>query len=362
MKHLDEYRDPAAVKTLVEAVRAAATRRWTLMEVCGGQTHAILRNGLDELLTECVELIHGPGCPVCITPETVLDQAAVLARTPGVTLCTFGDMLRVPGALGDLQAARAAGGDVRVVYSPLDAVALARDNPEREVVFLSVGFETTAPAAAVAVLQARALGLENFSLLVSHALVPPAMAGLLDDPERRIQGFLAAGHVCTVEGAGPYHALADRYRVPIVITGFEPVDLLDGVLACVRQLERGEARVENRYRRVSREEGNVRARAMVDQVFEPADREWRGLGRLPASGLALRPAFRDFDAVARFRPETPAPAGESPCIAGEVLRGISRPTDCPAFGGACTPDHPLGAPMVSSEGACAAYLNYRRAG
>ncbi|WP_018881991.1 MULTISPECIES: hydrogenase formation protein HypD [unclassified Thioalkalivibrio] len=359
MRHLDEYRDPALILQQVDAIRAACTRRWTLMEVCGGQTHAILRHGLDDLLAGSVELLHGPGCPVCVTPTEALDQAVLLTRRREVMLCTFGDMLRVPGALGDLNAARAAGGDVRVIYSPLDAVALARDHPQREVVLLAVGFETTAPAAAIAVLQAEALGLSNLSLLVSHSLVPPAMEALLTDPDHRIQGFLAAGHVCTVEGAAAYQAIAEHFRVPIVVTGFEPVDLLAGIRACVEQLERGVARVENRYDRAARDDGNAAARDAVARVFEPVEREWRGMGRLPASGLGLRPAYARFDAVARFGITAPATGADGPCIAGEVLRGLRRPTDCPAFGRECTPDTPLGAPMVSSEGACAAYLHYR---
>ncbi|WP_019592278.1 hydrogenase formation protein HypD [Thioalkalivibrio sp. ALRh] len=359
MRHLDEYRDPALILQQAEAIRAACTRRWTLMEVCGGQTHAILRHGLDDLLAGSVELLHGPGCPVCVTPTETLDQAVLLTRRREVMLCTFGDMLRVPGALGDLNAARAAGGDVRVIYSPLDAVALAREHPQREVVLLAVGFETTAPAAAITVLQAEALGLSNLSLLVSHSLVPPAMEALLTDPAHRIQGFLAAGHVCTVEGAAAYQAMAERFRVPIVVTGFEPVDLLAGIRACVEQLERDEARVENRYDRAARDDGNAAARDAVARVFEPVEREWRGMGRLPTSGLGLRPAYARFDAVARFGIAAPATGADRPCIAGEVLRGLRRPTDCPAFGRACTPDTPLGAPMVSSEGACAAYLHYR---
>jgi hydrogenase expression/formation protein HypD len=359
MKHLDEYRDPALILHQIEAIRAACRRPWTLMEVCGGQTHAILRHGLDELLAGSVALIHGPGCPVCVTPAETLDQAVTLTRNPAITLCSFGDMLRVPGTLGDLNAARAAGGDVRVIYSPLDAVTLARQQPQREVVLLAVGFETTAPAAAVAVLQAEALGLANFSLLVSHSLVPPAMEALLADPDNRIEGFLAAGHVCTVEGVGAYQAIAARYRVPIVVTGFEPVDLLAGVLACVQQLERGEARVENRYARVARDQGNAGARGLVERVFQPLEREWRGMGRLPDSGLALRPDYARFDARSRFPLVTPEASTAGVCIAGEVLRGNKRPTDCPAFGRECTPDTPLGAPMVSSEGACAAYIHYR---
>ena len=354
-----DYRDPATVRRLLDAIAGTVSRPWTLMEICGGQTHAILRAGIDRLLPPEVTLVHGPGCPVCVTPVGVIDQAIALAGRPDVTLCSFGDMLRVPGSRSDLLAARAAGGDVRAVYSPLDAVALAGREPGRQVVFFAVGFETTAPAAAAAVRQAQALGLANFSLLCAQVRVPPAMAAILAAPDCRIQGFLAAGHVCTVMGLAEYAPLVERFAVPIVITGFEPVDILSGVLHCLRQLEGGQARLENAYARAARTEGNPAAQALVGEVFECVARDWRGLGELPESGLGLRASYADFDAVRRFGlVQTPTPdPGE--CLAGEVLQGRLRPDRCPAFGSRCTPQRPLGAPMVSSEGACAAYYRYR---
>ena len=354
-----DYRDPATVRRLLDAIAGTVSRPWTLMEICGGQTHAILRAGIDRLLPPEVTLVHGPGCPVCVTPVGVIDQAIALAGRPDVTLCSFGDMLRVPGSRSDLLAARAAGGDVRAVYSPLDAVALAGREPGRQVVFFAVGFETTAPAAAAAVRQAQALGLANFSLLCAQVRVPPAMAAILAAPDCRIQGFLAAGHVCTVMGLAEYAPLVERFAVPIVITGFEPVDILTGVLHCLRQLEGGQARLENAYARAARTEGNPAAQALVGEVFECVARDWRGLGELPESGLGLRASYADFDAVRRFGlVQTPTPdPGE--CLAGEVLQGRLRPDRCPAFGSRCTPQRPLGAPMVSSEGACAAYYRYR---
>lgn len=354
-----DYRDPATVRRLLDAIAGTVSRPWTLMEICGGQTHAILRAGIDRLLPPEVTLVHGPGCPVCVTPVGVIDQAIALAGRPDVTLCSFGDMLRVPGSRSDLLAARAAGGDVRAVYSPLDAVALAGREPGRQVVFFAVGFETTAPAAAAAVRQAQALGLPNFSLLCAQVRVPPAMAAILAAPDCRIQGFLAAGHVCTVMGLAEYAPLVERFAVPIVITGFEPVDILSGVLHCLRQLEGGQARLENAYARAARTEGNPAAQALVGEVFECVARDWRGLGELPESGLGLRASYADFDAVRRFGlVQTPTPdPGE--CRAGEVLQGRLRPDRCPAFGSRCTPQRPLGAPMVSSEGACAAYYRYR---
>jgi hydrogenase expression/formation protein HypD len=359
MKHLDEYRDAAAVRHLAAAIARTVSRRWTIMEICGGQTHGIVKFGLDELLPPAITLAHGPGCPVCVTPVAAIDAAVALAARPGLTLCSFGDMLRVPGTQSDLLTAKARGGGVRIVYSPLDAVELARRTPGREVVFFAVGFETTAPANAMAVLQARRLGLENLSLLVSHALVPPAIEAILAPPENRVQGFLAAGHVCTVMGTGEYPPLAARFRVPIVVTGFEPADILQGILRCIRQLESGRAEVENAYARAVRPEGNPRARAIVREVFAVCDRDWRGIGRIPASGLALRPEFSAFDAMARFGLPTDAPEPPGECIAGAVMRGARKPPDCPAFGRSCTPERPLGAPMVSSEGACAAYWRYR---
>lgn len=360
MKHLDEFRDPAAVGVLVSALQAEARAPVTLMEVCGGQTHAFVRFGLDALLPPQISLIHGPGCPVCVTPVGVIDHALQIAATPGVIFCSFGDMVRVPGSAADLRAVRARGGEVRVVASPLDALGVARQNPARPVVFFAVGFETTAPAVAMAVRQAAAEGLHNFSVLVSHVRVPPALNALLGEPERRIEGLLAAGHVCTVMGMDEYRPIAARYGVPIVIAGFEPVDLLLGVLAVVRQLREGRAEVENAYRRTARDEGNPAARALIEAVFVPCDQAWRGLGVLPLSGYTLRDEYRDFDAAIRY-PFVGAPGREDPaCQAGLVLQGRLRPTDCPEFGRRCTPERPLGATMVSSEGACAAYWRYRK--
>ena len=360
MKYLAEFRDPAAARRLAASIRARVSRPWTIMEICGGQTHSLLRHGIDQMLPEAVTLLHGPGCPVCVTAAEVIDTAIALAAMPGVTLCSFGDMARVPGSAGSLLGARARGADVRMVYSPLDAVALARAAPAREVVFLAVGFETTAPASAIAVLQAEAAGLANFSLLCAHVLVPPAIGALLAAPDNPVQGFLAAGHVCTVMGYDEYEPIARRFGVPIVVTGFEPVDLLHGLLACLSQLEDGRAEVENLYARSVRPGGNAVAQAALRRVFVPAPRIWRGMGEIAASGLDLAPAYAGFDARARFHPAIAAPIGPGPCLSGEILRGRRRPTDCPAFGTACTPDHPLGATMVSSEGACAAYHRYRR--
>ncbi len=359
MSWREPFRDPAAVARLGDLIARTITRPWTLMEVCGGQTHAIVRYGLDALLPPGVTLLHGPGCPVCVTPIEVLDQALAIARRPEVVFCSFGDMLRVPGTDGDLLAARAAGADVRVVYSPLDAVALAARHPDRQVVFFAVGFETTAPAHAIAAQLARRQGLRNFSLLVSHVLVPPALEAILAGPERRVDGFLAAGHVCTVMGTAEYAPIAARHRVPIVITGFEPVDLLRGLATCLALLEAGRAEVVNAYARVAPDGGNPVARAAVEQVFAVRTRKWRGVGALPASGLGLAPAWAELDAALRFgvadlRADEPAE-----CLAGQVLMGARRPPECPAFGTRCTPEHPLGAPMVSSEGACAAYHRFR---
>lgn len=355
----DALRDGARIRALADAIAQATTRRWTIMEVCGGQTSAIVRHGLDQLLPSGVELLHGPGCPVCVTPIEVLDRAQALAGRADLVLCTFGDMLRVPGSNGDLFAARARGGDVRVVYSPLDAVAIARSTPDRQVVFFAVGFETTAPANAMAVLAARREGLANFAILSSHVLVPPALLSILGEPERRVDAFLGPGHVCTIEGTGPYDELARSHHVPIVVAGFEPVDLLQGVLAAVRQLEAGEARVEIAYGRAVTPDGNARARAAVAEVFEVCDRTWRGIGVIPRSGLRVRDELAAFDAERRFDAALPA-ARESPaCISGRILRGLARPPECPAFGRACTPESPLGATMVSAEGACAAYHRHR---
>ncbi len=360
MKYLEEYRDGAAAQEYLAAIRSLVTRPWTLMEVCGGQTHSIVRYGLDELLPPEITLIHGPGCPVCVTPVHLIDRALAIAATPGVVFTSFGDMLRVPGSASDLLRARAAGADVRVVYSPLDAVALAEAEPARQVVFFAVGFETTAPANATAVLVAARKRLANFSILSAHVRVPPALEAILTSPFRTVQGFLAAGHVCSVMGTREYRAVAERHRVPIVVTGFEPVDILHGVAKVVRQLEGGRHEVEIAYARAVRPEGNEPAQRAVEEVFEVVDRTWRGLGAIPASGLGVRDRYAAFDAERRFA-AVAAPARESPeCIAGLVLQGIRKPRECAAFGAACTPEHPLGAPMVSSEGACAAYHLYRR--
>ncbi len=360
MKFLDEYRDPETARRYVQAIHRCVTRPWTLMEVCGGQTHAIVRHGLDRLLPEEVTLLHGPGCPVCVTPVERIDQAVHLAGNPEVILCSFGDMLRVPGSCRDLLEARAAGGDVRVVYSPLDALALARRHPDRQVVFFAVGFETTAPANALAVAMARRQGLDNFSILVSHVLVPPAIEALLASPRNRVQGFLAAGHVCTIMGTREYEPLARRHRVPFVVTGFEPLDLLQGILMCLHQLEEGRFEVENQYSRSVAAEGNPQARRLLEEVFEVVPRRWRGLGEIPASGLGLRADWGEFDATSRFGLDDRPREDAGECRAGEVLSGVLSPVDCPAFGGRCTPETPLGAPMVSGEGACAAYHRYRR--
>jgi len=364
VKFLDEFRDARAAARYARAIRRMVTRPWTVMEVCGGQTHAILRFGIDQVLPPQVTLLHGPGCPVCVTPVELIDGAIALAARPEVVLCSFGDMLRVPGSRTDLLAARAAGGDIRVVYSPLDAVRLAQANPDRQVVFFAVGFETTAPATAMAVEHARELGLGNFTMLVAHVLVPPALVAILSAPGRTVDGFLAAGHVCTVMGYTQYEELARRYRVPIVVTGFEPLDILQGLAMCLRQLEAGRSEVENQYARSVRREGNLPAQALVERVFEPVARAWRGIGEIPGSGLRLRPAYAAFDAERRFGLDAGVVSAEvaGECISGLVLQGVKKPPDCPAFGARCTPERPLGATMVSSEGACAAYYRYRRPG
>jgi hydrogenase expression/formation protein HypD len=359
MKFIEEYRDPAAVHALAAELSRIITRPWTLMEVCGGQTHAILRFGIDRLLPPSLRLIHGPGCPVCVTPAGLIDQAVVLARRPEVILCSFGDMLRVPGRHGDLLLAKAAGGDVRIVYSPMDALALARQNPDREVVFFAIGFETTAPANAMAAHQARATEIHNFSLLVSQVLVGPAMDFILRSPGSQVQGFLAAGHAAAVTGVDELVALSNRHRVPVVVTGFEPVDLMDGILHCVRQLEDGRAELENAYSRAVRPAGNSPALTMTHRVFKVVDREWRGLGLLPASGLGLRAEYAEMDAALRFSLGPPQLDVDEECLGGQVMLGTLRPHQCPAFGTRCKPEHPLGAPMVSSEGACAAYFRFR---
>ncbi|MBL0174953.1 MAG: hydrogenase formation protein HypD [Ignavibacteria bacterium] len=359
MKHVDEYRGADAARALAREIHRTATRPWTIMEICGGQTHAIVRHGLEDMLPSTLRLVHGPGCPVCVTPLETIDRAVAIAQQPTVIFTSFGDMLRVPGSTDDLLAVKSRGGDVRMVYSPLDAVAIARQNPDRQVVFFAVGFETTAPPNAMAAKEAKRLGLRNFSLLCSQVLVPPAMEVILSAPDTLVQGFLAAGHVCTVMGTSEYFPLAKRYRVPIVVTGFEPVDILQGILMTVRQLEEGRAEVENQYARAVRPEGNAHAKALLAEVFEVCDKAWRGIGVIPHSGYRLSEAYADFDAEKRFDVHT-VTADESPlCIAGAVLQGWKKPADCTAFGTQCTPEHPLGAPMVSSEGSCAAYYRYR---
>lgn len=360
MKHLDEYRDPVAVRRLREMISGAATGPWTIMEICGGQTRTIVKYGLDALLPEAVTLVHGPGCPVCVTPVDMIDRAVAIAGMPGVILASFGDMLRVPGSELDLLTVKARGGLVRTVYSPLDALSIARANPASRVVFFAVGFETTAPANAMAVKEARRTGVTNFSILCAHVLVPPAIRTILSAPGNRVQGFLAAGHVCAVTGYEEYRPIAERYSVPIVVTGFEPVDILQGVLRTVLQLERGECSVDNQYSRAVLPEGNRAARELLDDVFEVTDRAWRGIGAIPASGYRLADRYADYDAERIFSLPPPRPPRASPCIAGLVLQGRKRPKECPAFGSLCIPERPLGAPMVSPEGACAAYFHFQR--
>jgi hydrogenase expression/formation protein HypD len=360
MKYIDEYRDEALAGKLVNELRQVVTKPWVLMEVCGGQTHTIVKNGIDHLLPDKVELVHGPGCPVCVTSLEMIDKAHAIAQRPEVIFCSFGDMLRVPGSKVDLLLLKSRGADVRIVYSPIDALKIARANPNKKVVFFAIGFETTAPANAMAVWQAQKQGITNFSVLVSHVLVPPAMAAILQSPLNRVQGFLGPGHVCTVMGYQEYEPIAARYRVPIVITGFEPLDILIGVLMTVRQLESGISDVENEYPRVVKREGNRVAQELVNSVFEVCDRKWRGVGLIPKSGYKLRPKFREQDAELLFEVEKIDTEESSVCISGLVLRGVKKPHDCPAFGTACTPTRPLGATMVSAEGACAAYYAYGR--
>ena len=360
MKYVDEFRAPAAARRYADAIARITTRPWTIMEICGGQTHSIVRHGIDQMLPDGVTLLHGPGCPVCVTPAGMIDAAIAIAQRPDVTFCSFGDMLRVPGEGGSLLAAKGRGADVRMVYSPLDALAIARERSDREVVFFAIGFETTAPTTAMAVLQAEREGLTNFSLLVSHVLVPPAMEALLSDPDNSVQGFLAAGHVCTIMGYREYEPIARRYHIPIVVTGFEPLDLLQGVYRCIRQLEEGRSEVENQYSRSVRRAGNRTAQDVLSRVFTVQPQRWRGIGEVPASGLGLSAEYARYDALQRFPDIAVAPEQPGECISGEVLRGLKKPGDCPAFGRRCTPEHPLGATMVSSEGACAAYYRYRR--
>jgi hydrogenase expression/formation protein HypD len=360
MKYLDEYRDGDIAAKLVERIRRVQTRPWVIMEVCGGQTHSIVKNGIDHLLPKGIELVHGPGCPVCVTPLEMIDKAHAIARCPDVIFGSFGDMLRVPGSDGDLFSIKSQGGDVRVVYSPLDCLKIAKANPDKQVVFFAIGFETTAPANAMLAWQARQMGLKNVSLLVSHVLVPPAIEAVLSSPQNRVQGFLGPGHVCAVVGYTEYEPLAARFHVPIVVTGFEPLDILEGVLMLVEQLEQGRAEVENQYSRVLDRAGNRPAQELIAKVFEVSDRKWRGVGMIPQSGFRLREEFRELDAEARFSVEAIDTMEPEVCIAGEILQGIKKPHDCPAFGTECTPQRPLGATMVSAEGACAAYYAYGR--
>ncbi|MGB5645849.1 hydrogenase formation protein HypD [Muriicola sp.] len=357
MKYLNEYRNMEATKGFLHLLEETVTKTWNIMEICGGQTHSLVRNGILELLPEKVRMIHGPGCPVCVTPINLIDKAVELLEQ-GVIVCSFGDMVRVPGSNKSLQEAKADGGDLRILYSPLEAVKIAREHPEKEVVFFAVGFETTAPANALSVLHAQKEGLTNYSILVSHVLVPPAMQGILDDEFCSIDAFLGAGHVCAIMGTKEYHPLAARYKIPIVITGFEPLDLVEGIYMAVKQLEEGRYEVENQYARVVREEGNIEARKVIDTIFEVGDRAWRGIGTIPNSGFVLKKAFQSFDAEYKFGLQAIEAAENPNCIAGEILKGIKKPHQCSQFGKGCSPANPLGAPMVSSEGACAAYYHY----
>ena len=359
MKYVDEFRDAALARRYADAIARVTTRPWTIMEICGGQTHSIVRHGIDRLLPEGVRLLHGPGCPVCVTPAESIDTAVAIASRPGVIFCSFGDMLRVPGHGGSLLGAKTLGADVRMVYSPLDALGIARRAPDRQVVFFAIGFETTAPATAMTVVQAEREGIENFSLLVSHVLVPPAIEALLSAPDNQVEGFLAAGHVCTVMGYAEYEPIAKRYHVPIVVTGFEPIDLLQGIYLCIRQLEQGRSEAENQYSRSVRRDGNRTAQELMRRVFEVRPQRWRGIGEIAASGLGLTARYARYDALLRFGHTAIAAERPSECISGEILRGLRKPTDCPAFGKRCTPEQPMGATMVSSEGACAAYYRYR---
>lgn len=361
MKYLSEYRDPELAERYLAELRRVVTRPWTIMEVCGGQTHSLVKNGILNLLPSEVQMVHGPGCPVCVTPLHLIDEAIYLAEEAGVILCSFGDMLRVPGSKRSLLEAKANGADVRILYSPLEAVKLARERPDREIVFFAVGFETTAPANALSVLHAYRLGLKNYSILASHVLVPPAIEAVINDETARIQGFLAAGHVCTIMGLQEYFPIVEKYQVPIVVTGFEPLDLLQGILMTVRQLEQGKYFLDNQYTRVVRTEGNPEARSVIRQVFEITDREWRGIGVIPQSGYQLKAEFSAYDANKKFAVKSINKTEENrECIAGLVLKGIKKPYECPQFGKKCTPQEPLGAPMVSSEGACAAYYHFAK--
>ncbi|HPH19570.1 MAG TPA: hydrogenase formation protein HypD [Haliscomenobacter sp.] len=361
MKYISEYRDADLVAQYLEEIRHTVTRPWTIMEVCGGQTHSLVKNGILNLLPPEVQMVHGPGCPVCVTPLNLIDKAAYLAEEKGVILCSYGDMIRVPGSKRSLLESKARGADVRILYSPLEAVKIAQENPDREVVFFAVGFETTAPANALSVIHAQRAGVSNYSILASHVLVPPAIEAVMNDPDSNIQGFLAAGHVCAIMGIDEYYPLVDRYKIPIVVTGFEPVDLAQGILMTVRQLEKGEHQLENQYSRVVKPEGNPEAQKVIQRIFTIADREWRGIGVIPMSGYEVRPEYVAYDANIKFKVNIEKAAESNECIAGLVLKGIKKPQECPQFGRGCTPQMPLGAPMVSSEGACAAYYHFSQA-
>lgn len=358
MKFLSEYRDPELVQQYVDEIKRSTTRPWTIMEICGGQTHSLVKNGLLEMLPKEITMVHGPGCPVCVTPIGIIDEAILLSEKPNVILCSFGDMLRVPGTSKSLLEAKAAGADVRILYSPLEAVELAKQNPEKEVVFFAVGFETTAPANALSVVHADKMGVPNYSILASHVLVPPAMEAILGDEENRIDAFLAAGHVCTIMGMEEYDPIVEQYKTPIVVTGFEPVDLLQGILMAVQQLEKGEYKLENQYARSVQREGNRMAQETIQQVFTISDRSWRGIGEIPMSGYEVNERYKQYNARVKFNLGTPVVDGTKECISGEIMKGLKKPFQCPHFGKKCKPEHPLGAPMVSSEGACAAYYHY----
>lgn len=358
MKYLEEFRNEELVKNYLSQLKSIVTKPWTIMEICGGQTHSLVKNGILDMLPKEITMVHGPGCPVCVTPLGIIDEAIYLTEKGNVILCSFGDMLRVPGSEKSLLEAKANGGDVRIVYSPLEAVSIAQQNPDREVVFFAVGFETTAPANALSVIQADKLGVKNYSILASHVLVPPAMEAILSDPETRIDAFLAAGHVCTIMGMEEYFPVAEKYHTPIVVTGFEPVDLLQGILMAVTQLEHGEVKVENQYARVVLREGNQHAQQTIHEVFEVSDRKWRGIGTIPMSGYEVKDNYSSYNARKKFNLDFQSTKENSECISGEIMKGLKKPIQCPMFGTKCKPEHPLGAPMVSSEGACAAYYQY----
>lgn len=360
MKYLDEFRDSKIAKYLLEQIHSITTKDWVIMELCGGQTHTIVQYGIDQLLPKKIEMVHGPGCPVCVTPLEVIDQAIEIAKQPNVIFTSFGDMLRVPGSKTNLLMAKSEGADVRIVYSPLEAIKLAKENPYKEVVFFAIGFETTAPGNAMAIMQAQKEGINNFSEIASHVMVPPAMEAILSSPENRVNGFLAAGHVCTVMGYWEYEPIAEKFKVPIVPTGFEPVDMLEGIYLTIKQLEEGKSNIVNQYNRSITREGNKAAQKMINEIFEVTDKKWRGIGSIPMSGYKIRENYKNFDAAIKFNVGNIQTEESDTCISGEILQGLKKPNECPTFGNDCTPDHPLGATMVSSEGACAAYYKYHR--